>query len=235
MPDFQLFYTSDIHSPEFFLDEQESKHLIRVLRKSTGDEVFFTDGKGSLFQCRIAVAHARKAVLEVVNVQQFPAPAFPLTVAIAPTKNIDRMEYFVEKAVEIGVHRIVPIRCDRSERKAIKTDRLQKIAVSAMKQSLKYHLPIVEELQTLDDYLASCPIPTFIAHLAEDGSSIPFLDAARRVQEAAVLIGPEGDFSPEELERIVARSVQMVSLGTSRLRTETAGIMAVATWNLVHG
>lgn len=232
MPDIQLFYKETIDSSRFRLDEQESKHLIRVLRKSAGDEVFFTDGKGKFVVGTIVEDNPKRAVVQITKETQNAENPARLSIAIAPTKNIDRIEYFAEKATEIGIGSIFPVICDRSERKVLKNERVQKIVISAMKQSLKYFLPQVHEVIPFSE-LVTLEFPQkFIAHLDEGNPGPAFQDAISPDQNALVLIGPEGDFTPAELALAKANGFVQVTLGTSRLRTETAGVVAATLWNL---
>ncbi|MFT5183397.1 MAG: 16S rRNA (uracil1498-N3)-methyltransferase [Flavobacteriales bacterium] len=232
MPDIQLFYKESIESLRFRLDEQESKHLIRVLRKSAGDEVFFTDGHGKLVRGTILEDNPKRAIVEVVEEIQYKEKLGRLSVAIAPTKNLDRMEYFAEKATEIGIGAIFPVICDRSERKVLKNERIQKIVISAMKQSLKYFLPKVYEAMPFADLMSEDFPQKFIAHLDEDNPGPAFQDAILADQDALLLVGPEGDFTPNELALAKENGFVQVTLGSSRLRTETAGVVAATLWNL---
>lgn len=231
--DMQLFFTKNIESDFYTLSEEESKHCIKVLRMTSGDEIFLTDGQGSLCRCRITEAHPKHCSVEVVERQQNVDPhAFYLHVAVAPTKNNARMEWFVEKAVEMGIDEITPIVCDHSERCIIKQDRIEKIAISAMKQSLKAFKPVVNDPTPLSALLAA-PFDgqRFIAY-CDDERRTPLRSLYQPGQNALILIGPEGDFSPDEVSSALDAGFLPVTLGPCRLRTETAALAAVAFFNL---
>lgn len=223
----QLFYHAHIE-PTFLLDKDESRHLVRVLRKTVGDQVVFTDGRGRFYTCEIVVASDKKASLKVVSQQEQPARKSQLTVAIAPTKNMDRLEWFVEKAVEIGIERIVPILCEHSERKVIKIDRLERIAISGMKQSLKARIPQVSELMPFNEFVANdASTHKVLCHLPQNGESLDLRNLEVR-GDVTVLIGPEGDFAPVEIRSALDAGFVNHTLGEQRLRTETAGLVAVS-------
>ena len=239
----QLFYCKDISTGGFCtLDAEESRHAVRVMRLREDDEINVTDGKGSLYRCKIVEADDRACVMEVEE-QDFSIPNFQFSIhlAVAPTKNPSRMEWLVEKAVEIGVGEITLLNCDHSERSFLKTDRLEKLAVSAMKQSLHTLLPESHPAVKLSDWLHS-PIDTFsnsdiqkfIAHCEADKPRTPLAAALQPGCDAVVLIGPEGDFSEEEIALALECGFQPVSLGPSRLRTETAALYAVTAFNLIN-
>ena len=237
----QLFYCKDI-SPEGFctLDAEESRHAVRVLRLREGDAINVTDGQGSLYTCHIIDANDRACVVEVAG-QESPIPDshFSIHLAVAPTKNPSRMEWLIEKAVEIGVGEITLLSCDHSERSFLKTDRLEKLAISAMKQSLHTVLPEIHPAVTLRDWLHSTSniqhsTLKFIAHCEADKPRMPLATALQPGQDAVVLIGPEGDFSEEEIALALDCGFQPVSLGPSRLRTETAALYAVTAFNLIN-
>ena len=226
------FYCPDI-ADTLTLGEEDSKHCVKVMRMAEGDTIEVVDGNGNLYTCRITMAHPKRCAVEVLeSVQQSPHWGHRIVLGVAPTKNLDRMEWLVEKCVEMGVDRIIPLRCHNSERTVLKTERLKKIMVSAMKQSLKATLPQLDEMTPVEQALA----------LPFDGTRcIAYCDEmlpreARRTlagvykpgSDVMVLIGPEGDFSPEEVQAATAAGFMPVTLGESRLRTETAGMMAVA-------
>ena len=227
----QLFYLENLEN-EIILSAEESKHATKVLRKKEGDILNFTDGKGAFYKAEITVADSRKCRLKVVNTEQKEKQHnYHLHIAIAPTKNMDRYEWFLEKATEIGIDEITPIICSRSERKVIKTERGNRILISAMKQSLKYHLPKLNEAISLNDFLKQdIEGAKYIAH-CEDGEKKE-LKAVNKTEKYLMLIGPEGDFSQKEIDLALQNQFKAVSLGTSRLRTETAGIVAVHTINI---
>lgn len=225
----QLFYnpTLTANTKEFCFEKTESKHIIRVLRKKEGDILHITNGKGMLFSGRISSALASHCVVEIEIVEQKPKPwNYYLHLAIAPTKNIDRLEWFIEKATEIGIDEITPILCARSERKVLKNDRLEKILEGAMKQSLKFQIPKLNELQTLKSFLnTKHEGQLFVAHCDETDRK-SFKKELLKNQKITILIGPEGDFSPEEIKLAIQQKFIPVTLGESRLRTETAALVA---------
>jgi len=227
----QLFYLENPEN-EIILSAEESKHATKVLRKKEGNVLDFTDGKGNCYKAEITVADSRKCRLQIVSSEQKPKQHnYYLHIAIAPTKNMDRFEWFLEKATEIGIDEITPIICSRSERKVIKTERCNKILLSAMKQSLKYHLPKLNEAITLTDFLKSnMDGAKYIAHCEKSDKLELRKDNA--AEKTLILIGPEGDFSATEIEMALQNQFKAVSLGISRLRTETAGIVAVHTINM---
>ena len=228
----QLFYLEN-PSDEIKLCTEESKHIIRVLRKKQGDIINFTDGKGGFFTYEIVIADSKKLILKIVNSEKKAKKHnYQLHIAIAPTKNIDRFEWFLEKATEIGIDEITPIICEHSERKVIKTDRGKRILISAMKQSLKYYLPQLNEATNFKNFVKkNSNKAKYIAHCEENYNKL-MLD--RKSENTLILIGPEGDFSSEEIKFAKQNQFKAVSLGSSRLRTETAGIIAVHTINLNH-
>jgi 16S rRNA (uracil1498-N3)-methyltransferase len=227
----QLFYIQNPES-EIILSAEESKHATKVLRKKEGDILNFTDGKGDFYKAEITVADSRKCRLKVVSTEQKEKQHnYHLHIAIAPTKNMDRFEWFLEKATEIGIDEITPIICSRSERKVIKTERCTRILLSAMKQSLKFHVPKLNEAISLNDFIKQDFEGTkYIAH-CEEGNKTE-LKEKKKEKRTLILIGPEGDFSPTEIEMVLQYQFKAVSLGTSRLRTETAGIIAAHTINI---
>jgi len=227
----QLFYLEN-PKDEIILSAEESKHATKVLRKKEGDVLSFTDGKGNLYKAEITVADTRKCRLQIVSSEQKEKQHnYHLHIAIAPTKNMDRFEWFLEKATEIGIDEITPIICSRSERKVIKTERCNRISLSAMKQSLKFHLPKLNEAISLNDFLKQEHEGSkYIAH-CEDGEKKE-LKTENKTDKYLILIGPEGDFSQKEIDLALQGQFKAVSLGTSRLRTETAGIVAVHTINI---
>ena len=226
------FYCPDI-ADTLTLGEEDSKHCVKVLRMGEGDTIEVVDGNGNLYVCRISMAHPKRCAVEVLDKQYRPPHwGHQIVLGIAPTKNLDRMEWLVEKCVEMGVDRIIPLRCHNSERIVLKTERLRKIMVSAMKQSLKATLPRLDEMTPIDQVLAEPFSGTrCIAYCDEmlprdERSSIA--GTYKPALDVMVLIGPEGDFSPEEVRSARDNGFVPVTLGESRLRTETAGMMAVA-------
>ncbi len=214
------------------LPESEAAHCLRVLRMKEGDSVVCVDGRGHRYFCRISDCTSRQVNLVIESVEDQPRVwDADITVAVAPTKHLDRIEWLVEKLVEIGVDRIIPLRCDRSERKELKSERIEKIAVSAMKQSLKAALPEIYPMTRLNELLAmydpGSGVQRFIAYC---DPSIPrkfFTAEYKPSKPMLILIGPEGDFSPSEIEKVLSAGFIPVSLGEARLRTETAALYAV--------
>lgn len=228
----QLFYQPNFDHINPVLDPEESRHATKVLRLVAGKEITVTDGKGSFYDCEIIEVHQKRTRLRIVKTTQLPRSTTYKHIAIAPTKNLDRIEWFVEKAVEFGVDELSFILCHNSERKVLKTERLEKKAISAMKQSLKAYLPKINELQKFR---------SFMAHIKADVKHIAFVDfenpdlLSANIQSNKnnlVLIGPEGDFTTEEVTIAIDAGFKKVSLGDARLRTETAGLAAVHLLNI---
>ena len=216
------------------LSEEESKHAVRVLRLNEGDAIDLLDGRGGLYTATVADANPKRCQLRITHHETVPPRPYFTHVAVAPTKNLDRMEWFVEKAVEIGVERISFLRCARSERRELKLERLEKIAISALKQSGQAWLPQLDELVDYTAFVASiAPETTFIAHL-EAGERTALAQVASAGLSCCVLIGPEGDFTPAEINLALGRGIRPVTLGASRLRTETAALAAVFTAHLAR-
>lgn len=225
----QLFFQENCKPPEIWFDQEESKHLTRVLRKKSGDQVSVTNGQGELFDCVITDSNPKGAKLSVQKTTRIPEDDFYIHLAIAPTKSPDRMEWMIEKITEIGFHELSLIETTNSERSFLKTDRLQKKIVSACKQSLKYRIPKLNPIRPLYDFItqsASSEATRFIAYVDENHTN-HLLDVAKPKGKYLILIGPEGDFSPEEIQLAIKENFIPVSLGRSRLRTETAGLVAV--------
>ncbi len=227
----QLFYNPDIDQTTegFSFDREESRHIVKVLRKKESDILHVTNGLGFLFQAEITLASDNKCTVKIVGFQQKEKPEYRLHLAVAPTKMNDRYEWFLEKATEMGVGEITPLICDHSERKIIKTERFDKIIQSAMKQSLQYYLPKLNEPVSFKDFMKSKKNgQLFIAHCEEtDKKSLK--DSVIAGQDATILIGPEGDFSAAEIKLALENGYNPVSLGNTRLRTETAAIAACHT------
>lgn len=229
-----LFYQPLIHEGIHHLDAEESRHCVKVLRKKTGELIHLTDGKGFFYEAAILKNDPAQCDFKITSKTPEPPKDFFIHIAIAPTKNADRIEWFVEKAVEFGVNKVSLIECEHSERIFSKTDRLKKIAVTAMKQSLKATLPQIEGLLRLDSLIACADEDQkFIAHV-DQSNPLHLKDAARKGLRYLVLIGPEGDFSTKELQLAKEKDFQKISLGSSRLRTETAGIAACHILNLIN-
>ncbi|AKQ45401.1 16S rRNA methyltransferase [Rufibacter radiotolerans] len=228
-----LFFTPDLtpSSTSYTLSEEESKHCVRVLRLNQGDAVTLIDGRGGWYEAEIAEPNPKKTRLNILKHTQDPFQrAYKIHVAVAPTKNIDRIEWFVEKAVETGIDEITFLQCARSERKAVNMDRIEKIAVSAMKQSMKAQLPTLHPLTRYTDFLAQPQEgQKFIAHLVEGLERHSLARSVSGPETYTILIGPEGDFNPEEVAQALQAGYQPVTLGQSRLRTETAALAACHT------
>ena len=266
----ELFFADDIQESRVRLDPDESAHLVRVLRHRSGDEISVIDGRGTLYRCALEIADARGAEARILErTPGFGAHPYHLTMAVCPTKNLDRYEWFVEKATEIGVDEIAPVIGERSERKVLKTERLRRLALSATKQSLKAAIPQIDEPRSVRDFIAAAPAGALklICYCFDDVERIPITSilqpgaaAAAKLrfahpsqpdgwapptyeavgghgfacgtapgykeQSIAILIGPEGDFSPEEAALARENGWIPVSLGESRLRTETAAVVA---------
>lgn len=221
-----IFYTPDILST-LQLPEDEGKHCIRVLRKVEGDEILLADGKGFFYDAKIVDANPKHCIVEILNKISTPKYwNFNLQIAFAPTKNIDRIEWFAEKATEIGIDRFTPLSCRYSERKEIKLQRIEKILVSAMKQSQKAVLPELDEMQSFKSFVSQ-PFDgqKFIAHCYKEEKK-QLNEVYKKGGNVLILIGPEGDFSEEEVEQAMKNGFEPVSLGESRLRTETAALVA---------
>ncbi len=229
-----VFYTPDI-AVDGELPEEEAGHCLRVLRLGVGDEVMLTDGKGFFYKAVITAATGKRCQVKVVEtIGQAPLWNGRLHLAMAPTKNMDRIEWFAEKATEIGFDELSFVNCRFSERKVIKTERIEKIVVSAVKQSLKARKPLVNELTDFGKFIQQkFEGQKFIAHCYE-GDKPLLKDVLIPGKDAVVLIGPEGDFSPEEVQKAEAAGFRAISLGKSRLRTETAALVAVHIMNLFN-
>ncbi len=227
----QLFYQPNISKGDHLLTEEESRHAVKVLRLKEGDQIDLTDGLGCFYKALITEPHQKRCAFEIVETKQVASAPLYRHIAIAPTKNIDRLEWFVEKAVEFGVDRITPMLCDHSERRIVKIDRLRKKAISAMKQSIKAFMPQIDELTKFDQMLSYNVEHKFIAYVDPE-NHLYLKESIQKNGHHLVLIGPEGDFSTNEISRATQAHYKKVSLGTSRLRTETAGIAAIHLLNL---
>ncbi len=234
----QLFYAPDIVPPHHTLSEEESKHCVRVLRLGVGDELHLTDGRGNLYRCRVTDPNPKRCAVETVEtIAEYGRMPYGLTLAVAPTKNIERFEWFLEKATEVGVTRIVPVECDHSERRIIKYDRELRVITSAVKQSLKAYHPVLDELTPLHRLIAS-PFDgrKFIAHCDDNAADRRYLASEiGKNENILILIGPEGDFSPEEINFALENGFEPVTLGPQRLRTETAAVTAAVMAAVVNG
>ena len=224
----QLFYNPEINTEteHFTFDREESKHIIKVLRKKDGDNLFVTNGLGLLFVTEITLASDSKCTVRIVSVETAEKPKYHLHLAVAPTKMNDRYEWFLEKATEIGVSEITPIICDHSERKHIKTDRFDKILQSAMKQSLHYLLPKLNEPIAFKDFIKRPQNGVLCLAHCEETDKKSLKSILNPNEDLTILIGPEGDFSEKEIKLALESKYIPVSLGNTRLRTETAAIVA---------
>ncbi len=230
-----IFYTPDIAHELYTLSEEESKHCIRVLRLQNGDEVILVNGRGGYFRAQIIDANPKKTSLKVIHAQhEFGQRNHYLHIAVAPTKNIERLEWFLEKATEMGIDEITPIICERSERKEVKTERLNKIITSAVKQSIKAYHPVLNEAISLKKFLE---IPfdgqRLMAHCM-DGQKALMGTIINKQDRYLILIGPEGDFTPHEFDLAIAAGYLPISLGEARLRTETAALAACFEINFLN-
>lgn len=226
----QLFYSPDINQDNdtFTFDKEESKHIVRVLRKKSGDLLHVSDGKGTLFTTEIILESDKKCVTKIIEFHKEPTPKHHLHIAVAPTKMNERYEWFLEKATEIGVGEITPIICEHSERKIVKMERFEKIVQSAMKQSLQNYLPKLNEPIALKDFLKQeFSGDLYIAHCEEDKEKTLLKNAITPDKNYLLLIGPEGDFSTKEINQAIEKGFIPVSLGHTRLRTETAAVVGV--------
>ncbi|WP_124979732.1 16S rRNA (uracil(1498)-N(3))-methyltransferase [Nonlabens xiamenensis] len=229
----QLFYFPHINSESehILLDKEEARHMTRVLRKKEGDQVSITDGNGNLFTGTIQLVTSNKCGIDLAFAKAYPAPSPQLHIAIAPTKMNDRTEWFLEKATEMGVSRITPLICDHSERLKIKPERFEKILVSAMKQSQQFYLPQLDPLTKFSDFIQENHAGLrLIAHCEERNKRL-LQDLLQNKADTLMLIGPEGDFSGQEIDQALKAGFLPTSLGNNRLRTETAGVYTAAVFN----
>lgn len=229
-----LFYTPDIDKSPL-LPEEESQHAVKVLRLQAGEKVELVDGKGNFYKAEVSIPHHKRCEVRILEkISDFKKRGIHLHIAIAPTKNIERLEWFAEKATEIGIDEITPIICRFSERKVVKHDRLEKIIISAMKQSLKAYLPKLNEQCSFAEFMKhERDGMKFIGHCYE-GQKQNLSKMYKAGENVTILIGPEGDFSQEEVENAIKCGFMPISLGESRLRTETAGVVACHTVNVIN-
>lgn len=235
----ELFFTTQINGSAATLDEQESTHCLKVLRHKRGDLITFTDGAGKLYEAKISDTKGKFCQLEIISAtERAERRPYYLHIAVAPTKSLDRYEWFLEKAVEFGVDRITPIIADHSERRVFKRERGERVVLSAMKQSLKTSLPLLDETAQFKDFASSLYSESFqgaklIGHcnpgerreLSEIITGLPLLEGKKRV---IILIGPEGDFSPEEVSLALEKGFTDFTMGESRFRVETAAVAAIS-------
>ncbi|OHX65525.1 16S rRNA (uracil(1498)-N(3))-methyltransferase [Flammeovirga pacifica] len=229
----RLFYHSEIRESdvEVVLNSEDSKHIVRVLRMKNSDQLYLMDGKGFRYMASIIDANPKKCKVRIDNQEEMPKAGKGLHIGIAPTKNMDRTEFFIEKAIEIGVESISFFFSENSERKNIKLERIERIAISAMKQSRKFHLPSLHLLKNFNDVLSTTMDQKFIAYVPTQTTEYLF-SKIKKEGDIMVLVGPEGGFSEKEANRAKEAGFDWVSLGKERLRTETAGIVAVQLMNM---
>tara|TARA_B000000532_G_scaffold198574_1_gene164897 strand:- start:651 stop:1355 length:705 start_codon:yes stop_codon:yes gene_type:complete len=232
----RLLYVPNLQKGCFELPEDEARHAIKVLRARVGDSFHLIDGKGGFADATIVEVGKRNCVVDVAEIQHEVETTAKLTMIVSPTKQTDRFEWFLEKAVEIGVDRVIPVWTTRSERKVEKHDRWQKVLVSAMKQSGRSWLPVLESAVSFEEAVEMCEGNLYIAHCMEaiEGSKTHLLKALKAGESASIAIGPEGDFTREEVKLALDKGALEISLGDSRLRTETAGIVAVTYFRSVQ-
>lgn len=230
----QLFYNATLNpnDTEIAFDNIESKHLAKVLRKKISDPINITNGKGYLFEAKLSMVTDKKCIAKIENTHFFEKQKPTITLAIAPTKSIDRIEWLLEKATEIGLDTFVPLLCQHSERKQLKTERLEKIAISAIKQSQQYWLPIIEPLTNFKKFVTTAKGTKLIAHCDDDSEKKLISEFKNAHDNYSILIGPEGDFSVNEIKLATDNGFNPISLGNNRLRTETAGLVAVSCLNI---
>lgn len=232
----QLFYHPNISNNDstFIFSKEESRHIVKVLRKTVGDIIYITNGLGSRFEGKIIEADLKKCTINIERIHQEKHRPYQLHLAVAPTKMNDRFEWFLEKATEIGIDQITPILCDRSERKVIKANRMTKIIQSAMKQSLQSYLPRFNPMISFEEFITQNQSDTlYIAH-CDEGEKSSLKSRLSLNENVTILIGPEGDFSVKEIEMALAHNYIPVTLGKTRLRTETAAIVACQTVALMN-
>lgn len=233
-----LFYTPDITPGIYTLSEEESKHAIRVLRLVNGDRIQLIDGKGGWYEAEIIDDHQKRCSVRILShTAEFNKRSFYLHIAVAPTKSNDRTEWFIEKATETGIDEISFIDCDKSERAVIKHERVEKVAVSAIKQSVKAYLPKLNEMSSFKAFIQTIKTfkgQKFIAHCHER-AVLPHIKTLYQAgKDVLIAIGPEGDFSKEEVALAIENGFQEISLGAARLRTETAALYACTAMNILN-
>ena len=230
-----LFYTNKIDGEWAVLEEAEARHCAQVLRMKVGDPIQFVDGQGGWYTGHLTALHKKECRIAIQERQsQAPATAVQLHVAVAPTKNIDRLEWFLEKSTEIGISQVTPLLCQRSERKRLRPERLERILIAAMKQSLKAQVPTLNAFQKLTEFLPQVRAEQkFIAH-CNPGEKKLLKDIYTPGQSVCILIGPEGDFVEEEVLLAKKYGFEAISLGEARLRTETAALVACHSINFMN-
>jgi len=233
-----IFYIQDIRENLAFLDETDSAHCARVLRMKEGAVVNLIDGKGGFYEGIIRSINPGSVIVQITKTDlKYGAKDYYLHIAIAPTKNIDRFEWFIEKAAEIGIDEITPLLCHRSERRNLRNERLEKILISAIKQSVKAYLPVLNPLTHFDKFISGTLRGNKYIALCSDINRTDLIKIKNKLRAFTILIGPEGDFSPEEIKSAFNIGFSPVSLGSGRLRTETAGVAAcqiISDWNTIN-
>lgn len=226
-----IFYDPTIDSDHPILQEEEAYHAMKVLQKKQGDVIQIVDGKGNFYQAEINSSNYKKCEIKILEKKSTIKRKYHIHIGIAPTKNNERMEFFVEKCTEIGIDEISFLQCERSERKEIKVDRMQKIAIAAMKQSVQAYLPTLHPMKKLSTFFSEAKNETnkFIAHYQSENKNL--IDHPSPFSSSLLLIGPEGDFTPNEIEQAIENKFELVNLGNTRLRTETAGMLGC---NQIH-
>ncbi len=230
----QLFYQPLIAKGVTALDEEESSHARKVLRLKAGDVIQLTDGLGKFYEARITNTKSKSCEFTVLKSEQAPSRNYKIHIAIAPTKNADRIEWFVEKVVELGIDKISFLLCKNSERKSINLERIEKKAISAMKQSGQAFLPVIQEIRPFRQIIAESDEAEKFIGFVDEQNPLLLKNLAKPSTSGLVLIGPEGDFSPEEMQATLQQGFTKVCLGPTRLRTETAGIAACHILNLIN-
>lgn len=233
----QYFYSNNIIKDLVILNEEESKHCIKVLRHKVNDKIYLIDGIGGLFLCKILDDNFNQCKLQIIKKEEVHERNFKLHIAISPIKNVDRFEWFVEKATEIGIDEITPIVCNKTEKLKIKKDRIQRILLSATKQSLNAKIPLFNEMVNFKDFISlqknNQNIEKFIAYCGVDITQ-NLKSVYSQKSNTVIIIGPEGDFTENEVKYSLENGFKPVSLGVNRLRTETAGVMACSTINILN-
>lgn len=233
----QLFYNPDIseNTEQVSFSKEESRHIVRVLRKTIGDKLNITDGKGNLFEAEISQALDKKCTVHILGRSERPKTwNCYIHLAMAPTKMNDRFEWFLEKATEIGIDEISPIICEHSERKQLKIERMEKVILSAMKQSLKFERPILNPIVSFKEFIEQSNWDLGLIAHCEDGNKKDIKSYLPSNERIVIMIGPEGDFSASEIAYALEHGLKPISLGESRLRTETAGIVACHSVHLLN-
>ena len=232
----QLFYTPDVNSDEYTLSKEESRHCIQVLRKEIGDIIHLVDGKGGFYKATLIGDNPKSCQLKIDQVERnYGKSTIHIHIAIAPTKMNERFEWFLEKSTEIGINEITPILCEHSERKVLKLERMNKILVTAMKQSKQAYLPKLNAAVSFDSFVSNNTVEErYIAHCVENDEKKQLKEVIKKGADTLVLIGPEGDFSQKEIDHALEHGFFAVSLANNRLRTETAAIVSCHTINLIN-